>query len=468
MKLSLRLLFFALSCSVATSVYATINTFTGTGSWADNSKWSLGHAPVFTFATDTIVIDGDCTFYNSGSFVNDGSINILPNRTLNLPADNSPTAEFRQEGWLDVQGNLTVALFFTNRHTINISSGGSITNSALFRNSSPLFTIHSGGAFTNTSTGRFESGAFTIQNGASFINNGKIGGYFSITGNFSNGGTVAPGNSPGTATISGNYTATGTAVHNFEVAGTAAGSYDVLNVSGTATLNGTLNITFINGYTKTTDQDIAIITGTISGTFSTINVPSSYVVVYTANSVLLRPASVLPVSFVSLDAKKDARGTLLTWHIENEQNLLRYDVEKSNDGISFTAIGTVTAVSRNQYTFTDATSEAKNFYRIKSIDNDGRHQYSSVIQFNQGKSTITFKAVPTLVQKTVLLQHNTATTNSMITVVSTDGRVMKRIIPKAGLQQTTIDFSAQKPGVYIIRYEDDKTGQVEAVKIIRQ
>jgi hypothetical protein len=84
------------------------------------------------------------------------------------------------------------------------------------------------------------------------------------------GGTINPGNSPGCLqssdmTLSGTYTA--------ELAGTlACSSYDQLQVTGTVTISGPLNITLLNSFKPTTGDVFTIITNDdtdpVSGTFS--------------------------------------------------------------------------------------------------------------------------------------------------------------------------------------------------------
>ncbi len=82
------------------------------------------------------------------------------------------------------------------------------------------------------------------------------GGTFSFTGgtlqvddvNFSlvnNGGTIAPGNSPGTMHVAGDLTLN-SGLLVIEVGGTAAGEYDRLEVEGVTTLGGSLNVVAVD------------------------------------------------------------------------------------------------------------------------------------------------------------------------------------------------------------------------------
>jgi hypothetical protein len=83
--------------------------------------------------------------------------------------------------------------------------------------------------------------------------------------------------------ITGDYTATSTAVHNFKIAGATEGLYDGLNAGGIITLDGTLNVSLIDGFVPTTNHDIPIVKGIITGKFSTVNIPSRYTLIYNTN-----------------------------------------------------------------------------------------------------------------------------------------------------------------------------------------
>ncbi len=97
---------------------------------------------------------------------------------------------------------------------------------------------------TTVSTGTLRvngsvTSAMTVDSGAT------LGGSGAITGNVNVAGTLAPGNSPGLLTVNGDLTLNPGSVTRMEIDGTARGSeYDALDVSGTAALDGTLDLVF--------------------------------------------------------------------------------------------------------------------------------------------------------------------------------------------------------------------------------
>jgi hypothetical protein len=63
--------------------------------------------------------------------------------------------------------------------------------------------------------------------------------------------------------------------------------------------------------------------------------------------------------------------------VENEINIKHYEVEKSTNGTSFTKLNTTVATGANRtsttYGWLDANPlTGNNFYRIRSIGNDGK------------------------------------------------------------------------------------------------
>jgi hypothetical protein len=95
----------------------------------------------------------------------------------------------------------------------------------------------------------------------------------SITGDIVNAGTLnlVNGDSAGGLFITGNYTQSGTLLEGW--GGMMAASH--LNVSGQATLGGTLTLSFLDGFTPTPNgmPFTALMYGSRGGAFATLNLP---------------------------------------------------------------------------------------------------------------------------------------------------------------------------------------------------
>ena len=107
--------------------------------------------------------------------------------------------------------------------------------------------------------------------------------------NFTNaGGTLSPGYSPGIMTFNANEDFNNN-ILSIEVNGkeTAGTDFDRVNVSGTATLGGTLSLSV--NYTPTVGDQIVIVSATqVTGTFASVTgLPTGWHVVYYPSTVML-------------------------------------------------------------------------------------------------------------------------------------------------------------------------------------
>lgn len=120
---------------------------------------------------------------------------------------------------------------------------------------------------------------------------------------------------------------------------------------------------------------------------------------YTATVDPLLFNSTLPVVFGDFTGTFVGKNVQLKWNTEVEINSASYDVLKSNNGTSWSVIGTL--ASRNsstgaEYTFTDnSVPDAVSYYQIKQVDMDGSAAYSAVIIMRKdGISGITLLGNP--------------------------------------------------------------------------
>ena len=91
-------------------------------------------------------------------------------------------------------------------------------------------------------------------------------------------------------------------------------------------------------------------------------------------------AGPLPVNFLSFNAKCEGGKILLTWKTAQEQNSRHFNIEKSFNGNSWSAIADITAAGNSEteraYSYVDSKGLQDNFYRIAEYDLDDKVQYS--------------------------------------------------------------------------------------------
>lgn len=177
--------------------------------------------------------------------------------------------------------------------------------------------------------------------------------------------------------------------------------------------------------------------------------------------------SPLPVTFISFNAKKLNTSVLLTWQIAGEENVARYEVERSADGRSFTRIGQISSHGKDTYTFSDDAPLAEGYYRIKNVDNDGSFKYSTIARIAGGKSSIVLRAFPQPVASLLTLQHPPIEGKTIVSIANAEGRVVKSVQPATGSMQTYVDMSTLAKGMYFIRISGEN-GQTETLKVLKQ
>jgi len=196
-----------------------------------------------------------------------------------------------------------------------INNGGTFTKSGGTLTSfiHPIFN-NSGLLYARSGILQFLSGGLTQTDGATLLDGGTIasslpinihGGMLTGVGtvignvNTADGGSVRPGELAGIIDIEGDYTQSTTGGLNIDLGGYAAGGdYDVLNVSGTASLDGSLVVTLINGFVPQIGDQFTILTaGQRVGTFSAVYTDPSTLeveVTYGDNDVTIEIVAVPP------------------------------------------------------------------------------------------------------------------------------------------------------------------------------
>lgn len=263
------------------------------------------------------------------------------------------------------------------------------------------------------------------------------------------------------------FTLAGTAnvtAYDIDVIYFTGGQFDTVHLcTGGALANNTYNVSILaSTLTAVIGQRFQILlTFTITGSSNQIiaidnfyvNVPESQIV--------------LPVKISTFEARSISGAATLTWKVAAEENVTGYDVERSADGRSFSKIGFVPATGQSTYSFVDSKPLSTSYYRIKSVEADGRYTLSTIASLKGGKSSIVLRAFPMPAISDVTIQHGTAVRGSQISISAEDGRIIKTVVPSIGTQQTIVDFSSAKPGLYIIRF-NNANGEVESLKLVKQ
>lgn len=174
----------------------------------------------------------------------------------------------------------------------------------------------------------------------------------------------------------------------------------------------------------------------------------------------------LPVTFIGFGAKKTDVGVELIWNVAGERDVQYYEVERSATGAGFTKLGTVAATNSTAYSFVDNQPiNGTAFYRVKEVDVDGKFKYSVIVKLNLNRST-SLRVYPSPAKDQVTIEH-AMTAKGSLSITTADGRIVKQADLKPELNQTIIDVSGLKAGLYIVRLVN-ASGQAETIKLIKE
>jgi len=271
---------------------------------------------------------GEVQFYPSNSFDNPGTLTaaakstiFINNNFVNLSNGTLTGGTYNVTGTLEIPGNITtndakitlsgktsqilnpnsnaLAGFVTNasKGSFDLKGGQSFTSAGTFTNQGAIvvgkgstFTVGSGGSYLQTEGKTTVDGKLALSTteeksdepdsdpAAASVRIAKgtlLGNGGTIAAHVSSSGTVIPAASlttTGKLAITGAYTQTAAGALDANIAGASSGQFNVLNVTGTATIGGTLNIGLLDKFVPAVGDAFEILTARkVTGTFATVN-----------------------------------------------------------------------------------------------------------------------------------------------------------------------------------------------------
>ena len=284
-------------------------------------------------AKSTINITNNAPFVNlSNGTLTGGTYNVAGTLQIpgNITTNDAKIALTGKASQILSPNTNALAGFLTNasKGSFALKGGQSFTSAGTFTNQGAIsiakgstFTVGMGGSYVqhggkttvngklalSSTEGRTEdrtedsasdsdpaAASIRIEKGSLFGNGGTVAAHLSSSG------TVVPADSMiavGTLKVTGAYTQTAAGALDANIAGANAGQFNVLNVTGTATLGGTLNIGLLNKFVPVIGAEFEILTAKhVNGTFATVNgtvINSSehFTVTYNSDNVTLTVVS---------------------------------------------------------------------------------------------------------------------------------------------------------------------------------
>ncbi len=184
--------------------------------------------------------------------------------------------------------------------------------------------------------------------------------------------------------------------------------------------------------------------------------------------VKVNVGSPLPVRLLSFQVEKDEADALVLWQTTLEEDIEKYEIQRSTDARNWVAIGEVEAKGGSgsekvNYRYSDPVPEnGMNYYRLKMIESDGSYHYS-VIASLYFEMVDWVKIYPNPADKafTILIRNKQI---KELRLMDAYGRLILSTDVKSPLQK--LDIQAYPVGVYFIRLRSE-TGRVYHFKVMK-
>jgi len=248
----------ALSGSGTVTVSGTLN-WTG-GAMAGGGTTVMASGATLAVSGPNIKTFGPRTLNNSGTMSLSGA---------EVRSGNGAVWNNQSSGLADFQDDLLFynafggAVVFNNAGTVRKSGGTATTTIGMTFNNNGALDVLSG--TINVTGSPFSNGANGVVQGSGTVDVSHT--------TFTSDGQFNPGNPLGALLITGNLPQSTNGVFNIQIGGTNAGvNYDQLIVTGSATLNGALNILLVNGFRPSAGEVFEIIRyASHTGSFNNIS-----------------------------------------------------------------------------------------------------------------------------------------------------------------------------------------------------
>lgn len=177
---------------------------------------------------------------------------------------------------------------------------------------------------------------------------------------------------------------------------------------------------------------------------------------------------VLPVTGLELTVKLSGNNVAVTWSTLTEINTKEFQVQKSSDGVTFKTIATKAATGNSNtgktYNINDPLASSGNYYyRVKSVDMDGKETYSDIKNLVYGDESAMMKVGPNPFQNSLTVT-NLSNVNR-IDLVDLNGRIVLTKLIKT--DKTVILETSQLPaGMYQLK-SSKKNGSFTTTKVIK-
>lgn len=177
----------------------------------------------------------------------------------------------------------------------------------------------------------------------------------------------------------------------------------------------------------------------------------------------------LPVKLIYFTAIADGNKVRLNWEAANEQETLKYEIEKSLSPTNFTYLSSVNSRQLQQSAYTDFDNSPAmgwNYYRLKIIEKSGSYFYSPIrlVNFDKGLEQVKLFPVPAITVLNIQLPSSYIN-KTTLQVIGVDGKYISSMKP--GANMVILNVQPLASGTYFIRILKNN-GSKETYRFVKQ
>lgn len=168
---------------------------------------------------------------------------------------------------------------------------------------------------------------------------------------------------------------------------------------------------------------------------------------------------VLPVELAGFTAEKNQNKVRLDWYTLSEKNSSYFIIERSSNGVDYTAIKRVEAMGNSSVyipylSWDENPLEGVSYYRLKQLDINGHFGYSAVrrVEFHSQQPDIEIYPNPAN-DKLFVYFPDGGMEGTTLFLSDANGRKVKQLSVNSGSYRNEFDISDLEPGVYFLILE---------------
>jgi hypothetical protein len=261
--------------------------------------------------------------------------------------------------------------------------------------------------------------------------------------------------------------------------------YDIIPANNAA-LNATLRIKYLDAELNGLDESALVLwksTDSVNFTnegFSTRDVTADYVeqtgIADFSRWTLSSISNPLPLLFTSFTGKCMDGYALIAWTTAEEENTLRFDVQKSTDGAQWQTIASLAAAGNSStekdYSYKDFSASAgQSYYRIAEFDINGSEKFTGVVSLNCQIADNEVNVYPNPVRSLLWLSLSSPSATAVkIEMFDGKGALVLRQMNglNAGDNQFSINMTALIPGVYVLKLQSKDGSKVRTFRVLKE